>query len=118
MTKITEKTKPSWLKLKQEEVEKIVLDLAKQGLTTEKIGLVLRDNYGVPTTKLYGKKITQILKEKNIGPKSSLYNAEKNRDKLNAHFEKNKQDKKAKYALIEKSATALKLKKYQTRKAK
>jgi len=110
--------KPTWLKLTEKQVEKLVITLAKKGLTTEKIGIILRDQHGIPTTKVYGKKISQILKENNIEPKSSLYNAEKNRDKLKAHFEKNKQDKTAKYALIKKSAIAIKLKKYEKNRNK
>lgn len=108
--------KPTWLKISQEEVENIIVDLAKQGTSTEKIGLILRDNYGIPTMKVYGKKISQVLKEKGITAKSSLENTQENVEKLKKHFAKNKQDKKAKYALIKKTATSIKLKKYKERK--
>ena len=107
--------KPTWLKMKQEEVETLVENLAKKSLTTEKIGLILRDQYGIPTTRVYGKKLSQILREKGIEPKQDLDNAEKNVEKLKRHLDKNKQDKIAKSRLIKKSATAQKLRKYKNR---
>ena len=109
------KEKPAWLKTSQEEMEKIVVNLAKQGLTAEKIGLVLRDTYGIPTTRVYGKRLTQILKEQGIKAKADLENTEEKVEKLKKHLEKNKQDKKSKYALIKKSATAIKIRKYKLR---
>ena len=107
-----EKQKPSWLKTSQEEVEKIIIDLAKQEITTEKIGLILRDQYGIPTARVYGKKISQIIKQVGLEAKSALANVEKNVEELKKHIAKNKQDKKAKYTLIGKSANLIKKKKY------
>ena len=52
--------KPVWLKYTEDEVKAIILKLAKQGLTSEKIGLVLRDQYGIPNASLYGIKIKKI----------------------------------------------------------
>ncbi len=61
---------PEWLELNPKETEKTVLELRGQGMSSSEIGLVLRDRYGVPDVKLVtGKKITQILEEKNVGPK-------------------------------------------------
>ena len=51
------KSKVVWTKMKQDEVEKIIVDLGKQGEKPAKIGMILRDKYGVPKTKIYGKKI-------------------------------------------------------------
>ncbi len=111
-----ETTKPAWLKLSEKEVEDLVLTLAKQNITTEKIGLILRDQHGIPTTRVYGKKISQIIKQAGLEPKSAFYNAEKRVESLKKHIAKNKQDKKAGHAFINASATALKLKKYETSK--
>jgi|SRR3989344_595647 len=56
--------KPTWITYKPDEIEKLVVKLAKQGLSQSYIGLVLRDSYGIPDTKaLAGKKIGVILKE-------------------------------------------------------
>ncbi len=113
-----ETTKPTWLKLSEKEVEDLVLTLAKQQIPTEKIGLILRDQHGIPTTKVYGKKISRIIKEAGLEPKSDLHSAEKNIETLKKHLEKNKQDKVAGRALINKSATAIKLRNYKARKNK
>ena len=53
----TELKKPTWLKYTKSEVEAIILKLAGKGLTAEKIGLTLRDQYGIPNVKLYDLKI-------------------------------------------------------------
>ena len=50
---------PEWCELSAREVEEKVVELAKQGLSTAQIGMVLRDSYGVPDVKLLtGKKIS------------------------------------------------------------
>ena len=61
-----EEKKPSWIKLKPKEVEDLVVDLAKKGESPAKIGLILRDKHGIPKTKVFGKKIKQILDQKGI----------------------------------------------------
>lgn len=69
-TKPVVKTKPSWLTYKPKEVESLVMKLAKSGSSSAKIGLVLRDTYGIPNVKdVTGKKIVQILKENKSAPK-------------------------------------------------
>ncbi len=57
----------SFVPIKKEEVVKLIIDMAKDDVTTSKIGLVLRDTYGVPSVKkLVGKSISEILKENNL----------------------------------------------------
>ncbi|MBU0762298.1 MAG: 30S ribosomal protein S15, partial [Candidatus Altiarchaeota archaeon] len=52
----------------KEEIEELVLKLAKEGNAPAKIGLVLRDQYGIPDVKaLTGTKITKILSAKDMG---------------------------------------------------
>jgi len=91
--------KPSWIKTKPEELEKIVVDLAKSGESPAKIGLILRDKHGVPKAKLLGKKINQILKEKGVEFPTELQNAEKKLENLKSHFGKNKHDYPAKRSI-------------------
>ncbi len=117
MKKSEKKEKPIWLKRSKEEVESLVLKLAQQGLRAEKIGLVLRDTYGIPSTKLIADKITKILEKSNMHQKpSDLANLEKRAEKLKLHFGKNKQDKKAKRGLQLIEARIIKLEKYYDRK--
>ena len=66
-TKPSEKKIPVWVIHKPQEVEMLIAKLRKEDLAPSKIGIMLRDNYGIPDVKLItGKSITQILKEKNI----------------------------------------------------
>lgn len=57
----------SFISLKKEEVVKLIIDLAKEDVTTSLIGLKLRDTYGIPSVKkLVGKSVSEILKEKDL----------------------------------------------------
>ena len=112
------KEKPTWLKQDIKEVEAIIVKLAKQGLGPEKIGLVLRDEYGIPTAKLFGKKIGQILKENNLYKDSDMEHLTKKEEIIKKHLEKNKQDKKAGRAKGIINARIRKIRKYQDRKSK
>lgn len=103
--------KPLWLKISQAEVEKIAIDLAKKGISAEKIGLILRDQYGIPSTRIYGKKICQILKEHNLEATPDITNLEKRLERLNKHAKLNKQDKKTKRAISILTVKLRKLKK-------
>jgi small subunit ribosomal protein S15 len=48
-------------------IEKVIVDLKKEGYSSSSIGLVLRDQYGVPDVKLVmGKRIDQILKDNGL----------------------------------------------------
>ena len=46
------KQAPAWSNTDTKAIEKIILDLRKEGASSAKIGLVLRDRYGVPDVKL------------------------------------------------------------------
>jgi small subunit ribosomal protein S15 len=43
---------PDWSDVSKEELEKLVIKLHDSGLPSTKIGLTLRDQYGVPSVKL------------------------------------------------------------------
>jgi small subunit ribosomal protein S15 len=90
--------KPVWLKYSEEEIKSIVLKLAEKRITSEKIGLVLRDQYGIPKVKVYNLKISKILKEKYQDP--SILNLNKKLEKLTAHNKKNKGDQVSKRSMI------------------
>ncbi len=112
----TSEEKPVWLKYTETDIDAIIVKLAKQGLTSEKIGLELRDIYGIPTVKIYGKRIKQILKDNELYEDSNLLNLEKKQEIIKKHFDKNKQDKRAKLALTTTSARITKYKNYKKRK--
>jgi len=80
-------------KITQEEFEKKIIDLAKKGLSSEKIGEELRQQSIHP--KEYKKKISQVLRENNIYINPDMKNIEIKLEKVKNHYEKNKQDKRA-----------------------
>jgi len=89
------KTAPEWVDLTAEEVEKKVVDLHNQGHSTSEIGITLRDSHGVPSVTLVtGKKMTEILKEKNIAGEipEDLQNLIRKALRLRKHIEMNKKD--------------------------
>jgi len=92
--------KPVWLKYTKEEVEAIILKLANKGMTTEKIGLVLRDQYGIPKVKILGIKIKEVLKERANFEEPTILNLRRRIEKIEEHYKKNKGDKKAERSLI------------------
>ena len=106
--------KPVWLKYTEEEVKAIIFKLADKGLTSEKIGLVLRDQYGIPKVRLYNLKINKVLKEKFKEP--TVINLQAKLDKIIAHFKKNKQDNKTGRSLIITKAKLKKREDYHSKK--
>jgi small subunit ribosomal protein S15 len=61
------KQAPAWSNMDAKAITKVILDLRKEGASSSKIGLVLRDSYGVPDVKLaLGKRIGDILKENKV----------------------------------------------------
>jgi small subunit ribosomal protein S15 len=55
---------PDWIEYSTEEIEELILKLTKEGNSTSKIGVILRDQHGIPDVKtVTGMKITQILEK-------------------------------------------------------
>ena len=78
-------------------------------MTAEKIGLVLRDNYGIPKTRIYGFKISEVLKKAGKYESPDLKNLKNKTTKLESHFKIHKHDQRTKRAII---ITKAKLKKF------
>ncbi|MCD6403145.1 MAG: 30S ribosomal protein S15 [Candidatus Aenigmarchaeota archaeon] len=96
------KVPPKWVRYKQEEVEKLVIKLAKEGHSSAMIGLILRDQFGIPDVKaITGKSISQIMKENDLYPSypEDLLNLMKRAVNLREHLEKHKKDKHSKRGL-------------------
>lgn len=80
-------------KLSHLEFEKEVAELAEKGLTSEKIGEALRKKGIHP--KEYPKKISKILKDKNLYANPDLRNIEAKLKRVSEHYAKNKLDRRA-----------------------
>lgn len=103
--------KPAWVKIKEPELKKIIASLAEKNSPSQ-IGIILRDQYAIPTVKIFGKKLQTYLKELGIEVNEDLENATKKVDKLKEHFKNNITDKTAKHKLQKAQARLNITKKY------
>ena len=93
---------PSWCKYTPDEVIALVIKLAREGNPPSKIGVILRDQYGIPLVKsIVGKGIVEILRENGLAPKipEDLENLLRKAARITAHLQKNKKDRHNKRAL-------------------
>jgi len=94
-TRPVSKRAPSWCKYQSEEVEALIVKLAKEGNSASRIGTILRDQYSVPLSKpITGKRILQIMKENKLAPAfpEDLASLLKKAESLALHLEKNRTD--------------------------
>jgi len=89
------KEAPEWSNTDTTEIEKIIVDLRKDGMSSSQIGLALRDRYGVPDVKLAtGKRVTEILREKGLDSEipEDLRNLMQKALGMRKHLAENKKD--------------------------
>ncbi|OYT37931.1 MAG: 30S ribosomal protein S15 [Desulfurococcales archaeon ex4484_58] len=114
---------PRWLKLDMspEDIELLVVELAKKGYTPSMIGIILRDQFGIPLVKqVTGKKITQILEKYNVKlpVPEDLLHLMRRAVNLRRHLEEHPKDYHAKKGLIEIESKIHRLVKYYKRVGK
>lgn len=86
---------PDWSNSDVEAIEKVIITLKKEGYSSSRIGLILRDRYGVPDVKLVmGKRIDQVLKENGLQSEipEDLRNLIEKALGLRKHLSENKND--------------------------
>lgn len=86
---------PAWVPISATEIEDIIVKMAKDGNNSAKIGLVLRDQYGVPDVKLAtGSTVTKIMEAKGVSPAlpEDLSNLMRRAITLNVHLKNNRGD--------------------------
>jgi len=111
--------KPVWVEYSAEEVENLVVKLARKGFSTSMIGVILRDSYGIPLVKVVtGKPISQILKDNEIEAPlpEELSNLVKKALNVRKHLETNHKDLEAKKGLNRTESKIYRLIKYYKRK--
>jgi small subunit ribosomal protein S15 len=94
-TRPISKRPPQWCKYAAEEVEDLVVKLARQGLPPSRIGVVLRDQYGIPLVKpILGKSVNDVLSAAGLAPNipEDLENLIKKAENLKKHLSRNKSD--------------------------
>ncbi len=92
----------SWVPLSSEEIEELVVKLAKKGHKPSEIGMILRDEYGVPLIKrVIGEKVTRILEKHGLKPEipEDLENLIKRAYRVRKHLEFHRKDLVAKRGL-------------------
>lgn len=112
---------PGWIPYRPEEIEIIIENLAKKGYGPSMIGVILRDQFGVPLVKPYlGKKLAKILEEKNLAPPlpEDLFHLIRRAVNLRRHLEEHPKDYHSKRGLIEIESKIHRLSKYYKRTGK
>jgi small subunit ribosomal protein S15 len=93
---------PDWCARSAEEIEDLVVQIAKEGVRPSLIGIRLRDQYGVPSTRLITTKtVNEILKERELLPNlpEDMTNLIRRAINLRRHLEENRKDLSSKRGL-------------------
>ncbi len=110
--------KPEWLEMSEEEIVELIVKLHREGQSTSQIGIILRDQYGIPSTKtVLGAKITEILKDNGTEFEypEDLLNLIKRAVNIREHLEENPKDLHSKRGLMIIESKIRRLVKYYTR---
>ena len=110
--------KPEWVEQSPEEIEELIVKLYRDGQSTSQIGITLRDQYGIPSTKpVLGEKITDILEKNGIvfDYPEDLLNLIKRAVNIREHLEENPKDIHSKRGLIKIESKIRRLVKYYTK---
>ncbi len=105
----------------KEEVEELIIKLRKEGNSASKIGLILRDSYGIPSIKdITGKKINFFLEKNSMGYEipENIESLIKRAIHLRKHLDKNKKDLHNRHGLQLLEAKIHRLAKYYKREGK
>ena len=101
--KPVKKIKKIWLRYSDHEVEQLIIKLSKQGYAQSRIGIILRDTYGVPDIRtILNKRIGKVLEENKLTPKlpEDLLSLIKKELNILKHLETNKKDMPARRGLL------------------
>lgn len=85
-----------WVKLKAKELDEIIVKLAKQGKQSAEIGMILRDEYGIPSTRdAFKQRIARTMKKHGVYNDvlpEDMYNLVRKAVNLRKHMDKNRKD--------------------------
>lgn len=112
------KTSPKWVEYSEKEVKEIISELAKKGTSPTMIGMILRDQYAVPSVKaMLGKTLSQYLADENLLPQypDDLISLIRKAVRMRNHLKSNKADIHGKVKLMHVESKINRLVKYYTR---
>lgn len=114
-TRPPSKSLPGWVTTDPQEAKAAIIKLAKEGLSPSKIGMALRDDYGVPlAAPLLGKSVGEILAEGKAAPKvpQDLQDLIDRAQRVQKHLQTHKADRKNVHSLELVEAKIYRLAKY------
>ena len=100
---INRRRSPQWLKYTSDETEQLIVELYRRGFTPSQIGIILRDQYGIPLAKpVTGRSITKVLEKNKLTPDipEDLMSLIKKALKIRRHLDEHPKDMSAKKGLI------------------
>ena len=110
------KKKLDWLGYDKDEGKNLVKKLEKEGKTSSEIGMILRDQYGIPDARSLGLRVSKVMQKKEIT--EDMYNLMKKVVNLHRHLQENKGDSKSKHGLELAESKIRRLGKYYSRKGR
>lgn len=112
---------PKWVKYKKDDLEGLIVKLAKEKKNSALIGSILRDQHGVPDSRLITKRsVTETMRENDLYPQmpEDLMSLFRKAVFLRGHLTKNKKDKKALKGLEHLESKIRRLVKYYSQEGK
>ncbi len=105
-----------WLIYDKEEVKKLISKLEKEGKSSSSIGIILRDQYGIPDVRYFDMRITKVMEKREMP--EDMYNLMKKAVQVHRHMGENKKDSKGKHGLELLESKIRRLGKYYARTGK
>ncbi len=110
--------KPDWVEYEADDVKKIIIKHYREGKSMAEVGMILRDQYGIPDVRLFGLRIKDVVEEAGLKPEypEDLMNLFRKAINLRKHLEKHKKDYHTKRGLQLVESKIRRLVKYYIRK--
>ncbi|MBI4170437.1 MAG: 30S ribosomal protein S15 [Candidatus Aenigmarchaeota archaeon] len=113
------KKKPVWLMYEKNEIESLIAKFAKEGKANAEIGIILRDQYGVPDVRALGLRIAKVTEKHGTREvPEDMYNLIRQAVNLHKHLQENKKDSKAVHGLELLESKVRRLGKYYVREGR
>jgi small subunit ribosomal protein S15 len=113
------KKEDEWIQYDRDEIEKLIIKLAKERKSGAEIGMILRDQYGVPKTRSLGVRISKVLdKHDKKEIPEDMFSLLKQAVSVHSHLARNKHDSNAKHGMEKIESKVRRLAKYYIRKGR
>lgn len=113
--------KAEWVDMKKEDIEELILKLAREGVPAAKIGLILRDQHGIANVRaILGMSLSAFLEKEKVAPEypEDLLNLIKKAVRMSTHIKTSKNDTSNNVKLIHVESKIQRLVKYYSSKGR